>query len=385
MEMASHEPAHPIQEEVKFSAKATGNVDRIDLWVTEFRILPDMTPGPVVIERSKIKSCNPTAWTSSLTCTASKTFSDEPRLIKYEARAHAPGTTERSEAYLFASGKLDSLVPVVEQLEDTGESREEDNHPKFPIPIRVNDFGTKEYLDVVMIPDSDLPDPNLGETDPAEVLRKNLNQIISLYFKYQHIRKARGLINFFYSPWQGDYEEPGEDCKWNGPDNLSVLSDRADIVLYLHREPKLDCTSGGKVSSEIDNEKSLVHESGHGLFNLSDEYEIEDGSYYRINGQQACMRNVWLSNLPQGISGRENCRADVPDGLAPSDCVDIVPPGNVWRVDPAKEDLNVGCIMGELQHSGFSDFGPACLRRINWIYENCLAGDCMAECPEESN
>lgn len=384
MEMTSHTPAHPIGGNVDFSATATGDVDRIDLWIAEYEILPDMTQGQLINEPSIIKSCNPPAWTNSLTCKATHRVSGQPRLIKFEARAHAPGAAQKSEAYMFASGKLDTLIADLEQdalLNPTGDP----GGVNYPVPIRVNSFDTLQYLDIVMIPDTDLAPP--GEPDPLEAFRGELDEVIALYFKYKSIRKARGLFNFFYSQSTGEYLEPkpGGTCEWEGPESPHEIFKRADVALYLHKVEKLDCTSGGKVSSEINNEKSLVHESGHGLYNLSDEYEIRDGSYYRQNGQQACMRNVWISNLPEGISGRTNCRADVPDGLTSSDCVDIVPPGNVWRVDPADREMQVGCIMGELQHSEFSDFGPACLRRINWVYRNCFASYCMAECPEESN
>jgi len=361
-------------------------VDKIELWMTEYAIASDGSVSSVG-PGSMLKSCDPFLWTSTLSCTTSLSLNSDHTLIEYEARAFAPGGEEESEKYLFASGQY--------HYTDAGEvpTKEE------PIPIRVNSFDIQGYLDIAMIPDPDLlmpaPDP-----DPASEFRSALHDVIALYFKYDAIRKARGLYNFYYSPFQGHYIEAG--CNWDLPDNMSDLEATADVILFLHKDNLLDCKQGVKISSEIDYDKTLVHESGHGLFGLRDEYKKCDGSYYPSQADQGCKRNIWRDMDYTDGDGKSACENEAPPGLEPSDCSVISPPGNVspWgrhrRIDPADftglqwlnspacrfniqpdQEDRVGCIMGDLQHIEPSDYGPACLRRIDFRYEKCLDGVCM--------
>jgi len=393
--MASHQPAHPIHEDVEFSAKATGEVDRLELWLTEYAIATDGSLSAVGPE-SMIKSCNPFLWKSSLSCQSIEPLNSDHTLIKFEVRGFAPGGDEESEAYLFASG----------QYHHTGAGEVPTENE--PIPIRINGDDIQKYLDVAMIPDPDLltppPDP-----DPASEFRSKLHEVIALYFDYDAIRNARGLFNFYYSPFPGHFwEDLGGNCQWDVPVNVSDLLDTADVILYLHKAFVDDCKQGPNISSEIYYGKTLVHESGHGLFGLRDEYRICDSGYYPGQGDQVCNRNIWRDMDYTSGDGESACANEAPPGLEPSDCTRIVPPGNVspwgnvWRIDPADvtglvwlnspdcrfiippdQEDRVGCIMGNLQHLDPSDFGPACLRRINFRYEWCLFGECMpdTECP----
>jgi len=361
MEMASHQPAHPINEDVEFSAIATGEVDKVELWMTEYFIAPDKSltaSGP----SSMIKSCDPAFWKSTVSCTTTMPMTTDHTLIEYEARAFAFWGSTESEIYRFASGQYHRTA---DELPDEYE----------PIPIRINSDNTGAYLDVAMIPD---PDLLIAGADPLANFRLELANVIGFYFKYDSIRKARGLYNFYYSPFEGQYIETA-NCDWVGPENLSTLLNTADVVLYLHQATMWDCKEGAKISSEIDYDKTLVHESGHGLFGVRDEYKIGSSTYYPGLGDQVCNRNIWLNS----IGGKTTCENEVPPGLEAADCTYILPPGQVWRIDPADAANEVGCIMGDLQHSDFSDFGPACLRRIDWRYNKCLDGECMTipECP----
>ena len=389
--MASHQPAHPIHEDVEFSAKATGGVDKIELWVTEYTIATDGSLSAVGPE-SMIKSCDPFLWRSALSCQKVMLLNSDHTLMEFEVRAFAPGGDEESETYRFASGQYHHTG-----IDDLPTKEE-------PIPIRINSFDIQRYLDIAMIPDPDLlmPEP---DPDPAREFRSKLHEVIALYFKYDAVQKGRGLYNFYYTPSPGHFwEDSSGNCQWDGPVNISNLLNTADVALFLHEAELLDCKQGANISSEINYDKTLVHESGHGLFGLRDEYRICDGTYYPNNGDQGCYRNIWLNWIPDppGISGETACENEAPPGLGSSDCTYIIPPGQVYRIDPAdvtglvwhnspgcKYDIppdqenRVGCIMGDLQHLDPSSFGPACMRRIDFRYTLCLGGECMpsAECP----
>jgi hypothetical protein len=385
LQMASHQPAHPIHENVNLSARATGQVSKIELWLTEYNIKTDGSLDPVGPE-SMVKSCNPMFWKSTLECSLTMLLNSDHSLMEYEARAYSFLGGQKSEAYRFASGQYHhdgaGEVPTA----------------KEPIPIRVNSFDVQGYLDVAMIPDPDLL--NLAAPDPVAGFRSQLHEVIAMYFQYEAIRKARGLFNFYYSPHTGHYEVKNGDCTWDGPENLADLETTADVILYLHQTDLLDCKQGAKISSEIHYDKTLVHESGHGLFGLRDEYRICDGSYYPDQANQVCKRNIWRKKDHPLSTAHLACQNDVPPGLQPGDCTYIIPPGKVYKVDPADvgglqwsndqcqyifapgDENRSGCIMGDLQHNDPSDFGPACLQRIDFRYAWCLSGDCMptSEC-----
>lgn len=380
MEMASHQPAHPIHEDVDLFARATGQVSKIELWLQEYSIETDGSLDPAG-PSSIVKSCNPMFWNSTLECSVTVPLNSDHSFMVFEAKAFAFMGGQKSESYGFASGQYHRV--------GTGELPTD----KEPIPIRVNSFDILGYLDVAMIPDGDLL--HMDEPDPVADFRSQLHQVIAMYFQYEAIRKARGLFNFYYSPHQGDYEVVAGDCLWDGPENLSDLENTADVILYLHEADLLDCKQGAKISSEIHYAKTLVHESGHGLFGLRDEYRICDGSYYPDQADQVCRRNIYRSKDYPFSTAHLACQSDVPPGLLPGDCTYIIPPGQVYRVDPADvgglqwsndqcqyiktpADLKrAGCIMGDLQHHDPSDFGPACQRRIDFRYAWCLSGDCM--------
>jgi hypothetical protein len=119
------------------------------------------------------------------------------------------------------------------------------------------------------------------------------------------------------------------------------------------------------MSSEINYDKTLIHESGHALFDLKDEYCC-DSSY----SQQACVPNLW--------SSLANCQADAPNlGYAASDCVRLTSATqtlNFWRVDPTGTS---GCMMGPSQHNAGSDYLSADRRRITWRFGKCMGGECF--------
>jgi len=81
---------------------------------------------------------------------------------------------------------------------------------------------------------------------------------------------------------------------------MANLSAVGDTIAFLHQTDLRDYRSGNRMSSEIDYDKTLIHESGHALFNLMDEYCC-DSSY----SQQDCVPNIWSSLAA--------CQADAPN------------------------------------------------------------------------
>jgi hypothetical protein len=193
-----------------------------------------------------------------------------------------------------------------------------------------------------------------------DAFRAALPSVIGgLYFKYAIIKDGRGFYNFYYSGKQGNYES---GCNFNNPSNMATLTATGDAIFFLHKDEERDCSTGKRVSSEINYDKSLVHETGHILFGLKDEYCC-DSSY----SAQPCFPNLWDS-----LSA---CQAAAPIIGYPATNCQRLGSLNFWRIDPSN---TTGCIMGDAEHKPGSDFRKACRRRILAKYTRCGNGNCAA-------
>jgi hypothetical protein len=109
--------------------------------------------------------------------------------------------------------------------------------------------------------------------------------------------------------------------------------------------------------------KSVVHELGHALAGLRDEYVVATEDFPP------------REEMPNTFQPKQACIDEAPlIGLSPNMCVLSTPGFDYWRIDPTGAE---GCIMGPSQHLTWSDFGPACERRFNWRYTQCHEGDCI--------
>ena len=342
--LAKHAPMHPQNAEaVTFKGSAAGTVDKVVLSYERFTLTVagnGSLTETLVESATTVKICDPAGSVSSLDCTHTmSTAFAANSLIRFTAKAFDNQGRTSTETYSFAAGDY----PL----------------PDDPIPIRVKG-PTADHLDVVLIPDTDITLNNF---------RAGLDEVIdNLYLKYDQIRIFRGVYNFYYSSQQGNYEEL---CNFTNPPNMANLTAIADTVAILHSTDLRDCRSGTLMSSEIDYDKTLIHETGHAVIGLKDEYCC-DSSY----SQQPCEPNLW--------SSLANCQGAAPTiGLPASNCTQLSSGGttiNFWRIDPSGAG---GCIMGPNQHNADSDFAAACVRRIHWRYGKCFNGNCFPspECP----
>lgn len=346
--LATHSPAHAdTNAAVTLKGHSTGSVDKITLSYEVYTL--STGPGGVHVQTlttpmTDVKTCDPSGNVSTLDCTHTVSGGFPANtLIKFKATAKGGNGHSIAESYFFAAG----TYPWAND----------------PIPVRVTGDPASR-MDIVFIPDTDISLANF---------RNGLAGVIeNLYFKYATYRGSdsglmwRGIYNFYYSGVQGNYEEL---CSFTAPSNLSTLQATGDAIAILHQTSLRDCKSGGMFSSEIDYDKTLIHETGHALFDLRDEYCC-DSSY----SQQSCYPNLYASLAA--------CQADAPSlGLQASDCVQLTSATqtlNFWRVDPTSAP---GCMMGPSQHTSTSDHGPADRRRIDWRRIGCLTGNCFPSCP----
>jgi len=339
--IARHRPMHPDNTQtVTFEASAT-MADRVMLSYAR-SVLSTAADGTHVQTPAEpettVKVCDPRGSSSSFTCTHTMAFAFPANsLITYTARAiDVEGTS--TETYAFAAGDFP--------------------WPDDPIPIRLKG-DTVSKLDTVFIPDTDIS---------VATFRDQLDEVIELFFRYDPIRTWRGMHNFWYSGQQGNYEE---FCKFTNPPNMANLTAIADAVAFLHTTVLRDCSNIPRMSSEIDDEKTIVHETAHTLYGLQDEYCCN--TKYK---PQACAPNIYGSLA--------DCEADAAAlGYPTSNCIQLksdTATYDIWRIDPSTEPA---CIMGPNQNKKTSLFRAACERRLNWRYGKCVGGTCFpsTECP----
>ena len=151
-----------------------------------------------------------------------------------------------------------------------------------PNPILFPLRGTgshQDRFDLVFIPDEDYGRPaDIDTWLPVflgDVARKIDNQLGGKF----PVEGNLSRFNFYYSTVQGD-DEPGTDTTWpkhDIPDDVKRRTPFADAYVILHNETYYDSclySNPPRYGAEgpIDN-GSFIHESGHGVFGLSDEYD----------------------------------------------------------------------------------------------------------------
>lgn len=342
---SAHEPMHPLKEPLVISATATGYVGKIDLSIEESQI--DASGNETVVSSMQIiNTCDPLFWRRSLSCTdvihGVDGRHEDGRMIKFKATATSPLGKKVSETYQFATGEYPP--------------------PDKPIPIRVKGDVLKKF-DIVLI--------RTDEFD-LDFFRNYLDNIIEeSFFKYSAFREWRMFFNFYYSPHNQSYED---SCMFDGPDQAGIpaspdavmgsLMADSDVIVYLHEDEMRDCRKKGRFSAEFWFDKSIIHEAGHALFGLRDEY------YGGLGPQCVAPRNVWHTESA--------CEAETQaDGLESGYCKERGSTSS-WKFD---QEGQGGCIMNgwRTQWLSDSDFGPACWHRISWHIGECATDECIPD------
>ena len=239
---AFHTPIHLLGDErVTFLAQAAAT--RITLSYELFKLtvqpggaLTSTRASPVV----QLKVCPGSGGDLACEQTLTAAFPDAS-LVRFDAIPEASSGAIGKKSYFFAAGSF----PL----------------PDAPIPLRQKTATTEAGLDVIFVPTAKLTIADL---------RDALDGIIrDVYFRYAPIERARGLYNFYYSPHAGNYDNE----QFTDPVNMALLEATGDAIVFLHREPLRDMRLGKRISSEVAiREKNLIHETGHVLFGLQDEY-----------------------------------------------------------------------------------------------------------------
>jgi hypothetical protein len=173
-------------------------------------------------------------------------------------------------------------------------------------------------FNVVFVPDASYGDMSVVANRQAFV--NDLATVIeSGYWQNRAYFNGWGLYNYFYMTATGSVTEnpPNPDGTFRcpavtWPAQVNTDGAFADQMVLIHRNDLRDCGGGGRATAEPTSFRTIVHETGHGLFGLPDEYCC-DGGYFSFSpvmysSQSACTgdaANAGWRNCQSHTSSRD--------------------------------------------------------------------------------
>lgn len=161
---------------------------------------------------------------------------------------------------------------------------------------------------------------------------------------------------FYYTRAEG--ESAGfPDWKLDLPSEASNMS-HIDVFGIVHQTDFRDVRVGNRFSTEAASVGTAVHETGHAVFNLADEYCC-DGGYSSVTP---------FGNL---YTSQANCEAaNAAIGQPITNCRSYTAGnGTVWW---AAEPTSPACLMRVSGGATMGQFRTMCQRRINWFYQELI-------------
>ena len=147
--------------------------------------------------------------------------------------------------------------------------------PDMPAPIYVQ--GDVDHVfDVIFIPDTDITDVS-GFRDHCSKM------IEDAVLAEPSIKPWNQQFNFYINPESGtatDYDNIDTDGLHQKPSNWANLS-FAESKVLMHKNNLRDYAMGDLFSTEQQNRGTMMHEGGHSLFGLADEYA--SGSHWQAD------------------------------------------------------------------------------------------------------
>ena len=188
-------------------------------------------------------------------------------------------------------------------------------------------------IDLGFVPDADMPNYRAFTDDMQPLVMQMLYTDTNTFTTWHRLWK--NLFNIWAGPVGGD----GEGCTRTFANPAASVRAAFDGTAILHRNAFRDCADlslgGGAGTTQTnlgDATWVLVHESGHFLFGLGDEY---DGG-----------GNVSVSNPKNVFSSESACQsASTTAGLPTAQCAQIGTTGN-WRNDDGQDTTMEDRVLG---------------------------------------
>lgn len=184
-------------------------------------------------------------------------------------------------------------------------------------------------LNIVFVPDTSYGDMSVLAN--RQSFLDDLGDVVDTgYWQNQVFVKNVHLTNFFYMTAAGSAVAPTTGIcpvvTW--PTQVATHAAFADLVLLIHTNDLRDCRSGNRATTEPTSFRTVVHESGHALFSLPDEYCC-DGGYWEMK--------------PVLYDTSNECTTD-PANASWRDCVAFIANSgaNWWRSEDTRVDIMSG-------------------------------------------
>jgi hypothetical protein len=166
------------------------------------------------------------------------------------------------------------------------------------IPVRGSQRAAADAIDVCFVGDLDYG----GDTDA--LLSDVADKIFDNYFLTDRIKQNESKYKFFYSATPASVLNCGANIVTA---QLLQSGAHCNAIAVLHKSTMQDCTVGNIFTAEGSETKAFVHESGHALFDLADEYE-GDTSYHLSHP----FPNIWPDLGPGSAQlGEQFCQDGV--------------------------------------------------------------------------
>jgi hypothetical protein len=261
--------------------------------------------------------------------------------------------TAIDETHNFAAGfPASSYVTYIVRVRDTLGSQASEswtfaagNWPfgNSPIPLWGNGAPANR-IDIAFVADR-------GDYANAHDMMTDLDRLIfDGYHSNNGIKLGKKYWQFYYSPERGsisDFDTPPRVMDVPASIATSGIIDSAAVI---HTTVKRDWASGGNFGTEPGNRGTAVHESGHAIFGLSDEY---------AGGGHSTSTNPHHNNYNSRAAAETYNSAN---SWPTTDVQNIE--GSWWRPEP--NTLN--CIMLDDGDAAMPDFTRTCLNRVLWYY-----------------
>ena len=339
-----HSPMQPTSTQaVTYSASAYDieGVQTIEIWEdrNQLAICPGGVPCATPVSTTQIADCNYPFLRFKATCEfVTPSGYPDASLIGYRAVVTDSFGRSASDGWIYYAA---GAYPW----------------PNEAIPIYTS-ADTANAVDLVFIPDLDYGGDTAGFMQDAS------DQVANTYFSdrpfSRQIRGNRQYWNFYITYEPGDAQGYPAGCN-TAPANWLTLRAVVNSGGILHRDSLRDCSGVGDGSifsvegpSATPN-GTTIHETGHSVFSLADEYCC-DGGYF----ETLIEPNVFMSEA--------NCQANAAaHGWDPSDCTAIGTTG-AWRSDGDRDIM--------VSSGTFSRFRRSGRASIEWHYSQCDAGNC---------
>lgn len=167
------------------------------------------------------------------------------------------------------------------------------------VPIRTSSLSSQDSINVCFG-----FDPNSGYNNNLHTFLSDVeDKIFDRYLQTDQIKENESKYKFYYTATPLDASNCGATI---GNAVVFAAGTHCNAFVVLHNDSRRDCTSGSVFTAEGYTTKAFVHESGHALFGLADEYE-GDTSYHLASPHP----NIWPDLSSGGSQGKQWCEADI--------------------------------------------------------------------------